>query len=174
MPCRYLTRRTKLSGQAATRRTSWEISVRSTFVTTSRTCVCVLSVLLGFVVFPTIFATPLAAQQEDSAPALTAGRILTLVKGDRAAEVQEPFRAIVVDDGRIFLTDTKKGDVLWFDENLVWKGSLAALHPARALGSPVRTVADSRGRIYVADSENRLIHWFIDDECGGSWSGRGD
>jgi len=148
--------------------------VRPTSVTTSRTCVCVLSVLLGSVVFPTMFATPLAAQQQDSAPALTAGRVLTLVKGDRAAEVKEPFRAIVVDDGRLFLTDTKKGDVLWFDRDLVWKGSLAALHPARALGSPVRTVADSRGRIYVADSENRRIHWFIDDRFGGSWSGRGD
>ena len=96
--CRYLTRRTKLSGQAVTRRTSWEISVRSTFVTTSRTCVCVLSVLLGSVGLLPTFATPLAAQQEDSAPTLTAGRILTLVKGDRAAEVREPFRAIVVDD----------------------------------------------------------------------------
>ena len=148
--------------------------MRPTFVSTSRTYACVLSFLLGSVVFLPTFATPLAAQQGDGAPSLTPGRVLTLVKGDRAAEVQEPFRAVVVDDGRLFLTDTKKGDVLWFDENLVWKGSLAALHPARALGSPVRTVADSRGRIYVADSENRRIHWFIDDQFGGSWSGRGD
>jgi len=148
--------------------------VRPTFVSTSRTYACVLSFLLGSVVFLPTFATPLAAQQGDDAPRLTPGRVLTLVKGDRAAEVQEPFRAVVVDDGRLFLTDTKKGDVLWFDEHLVWKGSLAALHPARALGSPVRTVADSRGRIYVADSENRRIHWFFEDQFGGSWSGRGD
>ncbi len=148
--------------------------MRSTPASPSRTLARALSAALGCAVFLLPFATPLAAQQGDDAVRLTPGRVLTLVKGDRAAEVREPFRAIVVDDGRLFLTDTKKGDVLWFDANLVWKGSLAALHPARALGSPVRTVADSRGRIYVADSENRRIHWFLDDEFGGSWSGRGD
>ncbi len=29
-------------------------------------------------------------------------------------------------------------------------------------------------RIYVADAENRRIHWFIDDQFGGSWNGRGE
>jgi sugar lactone lactonase YvrE/tetratricopeptide (TPR) repeat protein len=100
--------------------------------------------------------------------------VLTLVKGDRPAEVQEPYRAVVVEDGRLFLTDSRKGDVLWFDENLVWKGNLAAQHPGRDLGRPVRTVADSRGRIYVADAENRRIDWFEDGQFGGSWGGRGD
>ncbi len=139
---------------------------------TPRTFACVLSFLLGSVVL--VPSTQgLHAQDSEATLTLTPARILTLVKGDRAAEVREPFRAIVVEDGRLFLTDTRKGDVLWFDENLVWKGSLAALHPARALGSPVRTVADSRGRIYVADSENRRIHWFTGDQFGGSWNGRG-
>jgi hypothetical protein len=148
--------------------------VRPTFSSTSRILACVLSFGLGSVVFLSTFATPLAAQQAEDALRLTPARVLTLVKGDRAAEVREPYRAVVVEDGRLFLTDTRKGDVLWFDENLVWKGSLAASHPARDLGRPVRTVADSRGRIYVADAENRRIYWFEDGQFGGSWGGRGD
>lgn len=148
--------------------------MRSIHVSTSPAFVCVLSFLLGSVVFLPTFATPLAAQQEEDALRLTPARVLTLVKGDRAAEVREPYRAVVVEDGRLFLTDTRKGDVLWFDENLAWNGNLAALHPARDLGRPVRTVADSRGRIYVADAENRRIYWFEDGQFGGSWGGRGD
>lgn len=148
--------------------------MRPTFLSTSRILACVLSFGLGSVVFLSTFATPLAAQQAEDAIRLTPARVLTLVKGDRAAEVREPYRAVVVEDGRLFLTDTGKGDVLWFDENLVWRGNLAALHPARDLGRPVRTVADSRGRIYVADAESRRIHWFEDGRFGGSWGGRGD
>ena len=134
--------------------------MRSIDRSTSRTFARVPGFLLGFALFLTPFASPLAAQQ-DAGPQLTPGRVLTLVEGDRAAEVKEPSRAVVTEDGRLFLTDPDKGDVLWFDENLVWKGSLAALHPARAIGTPVRTAVDSRGRIYVADSENRRIHWFL-------------
>jgi sugar lactone lactonase YvrE/tetratricopeptide (TPR) repeat protein len=99
--------------------------------------------------------------QDTSVLGLTPARVLTLVKGDRPAEVSQPLRSLVTDDGRLFLTDPGKGDVLQFDENLVWQGSLAAAHPQRDLGRPVRTVLDSRGRIYVADADSRQI-WVID------------
>ena len=89
--------------------------MRPTFLSTSRILACVLSFGLGSVVFLSTFATPLAAQQAEDALRLTPARVLTLVKGDRAAEVREPYRAVVVEDGRLFLTDTRKGDVLWFD-----------------------------------------------------------
>jgi len=104
---------------------------------------------------------------------MTPGRILTLVKGDQPAEVREPFRAVVTDDGRLFLTDPKKGDVLWFDENLVWKGNLTALRSGGDLGRPIRTVLDSRGRIYVADSETKEILVFAEGELEGIRGGQG-
>ena len=136
-----------------------------------------LATLTGFLLVSLVLApicdTGLRGQQ-GSAPALTPDRILTLVKGDRPAEVREPYRAVMVDDGRLFLTDSRKGDVLWFDENLVWKGNLAANHPQRTLGKPVRTVVDSRGRVLVADAESREIYLFADDQLTGTWGGRGD
>ncbi len=117
---------------------------------------------------------PAHAQDRTNAAVLTPGRVLTLVKGRRPAEVQKPSRAMVANDGRLFLTDTKKADVLWYDENLIWRGNLAAAHPQRTLGRPVRTVLDSGGRIYVADSQSRLIHVFKDGVFLGSRGGRGD
>lgn len=117
---------------------------------------------------------PVFAQDRSAAAVLTPGRVLTLVKGRQTAEVREPSRALLADDGRLFLTDTKKADVLWYDENLIWRGSLAATHPNRTLGRPVRTVLDSGGRIYVADAESRLIHIFKDGVFLGSRGGRGN
>jgi DNA-binding beta-propeller fold protein YncE len=96
------------------------------------------------------------------------------VKGDRAAEVRDPYRAYLADNGRLYLTDSRKGDVLWFDENLVWKGNLAALHPSRDIGEPVRTLVDSRGRVLVADAEGRRIFVFGDGGLLAGWGGRGD
>jgi DNA-binding beta-propeller fold protein YncE len=100
--------------------------------------------------------------------------VLTLAKGDRPAEVREPYRAFLAEDGRIYLTDSRKGDVLWFDRNLVWKGNLAPLHPLGSLGEPVRTVVDSQGRILVADSKSRQILLFRDGAFAEAWGGRGD
>lgn len=142
-----------------------------------RTLVRVHRILPGFIVFFSFLASSprmLAAQGTGPAPALTPERVLTLAKGDRPAEVREPYRAIIAADGKLYLTDVRKGDVLWFDANLVWKGNLAVLHPAGTLGQPVRTVVDSRGRILVADAESRQILIFEDGKYSGAWGGRGD
>ncbi|MEN8144527.1 MAG: hypothetical protein ABFS14_06190 [Gemmatimonadota bacterium] len=117
---------------------------------------------------------PAFAQEESANAVLTPGRVLTLVKGRQPAEVREPSRALLADDGRLFLTDTKKADVLWYDENLIWRGNLAAAHPDRTLGKPIRTVLDSGGRIYVADADSRRIHVFKDGTFLGSRGGRGN
>jgi tetratricopeptide (TPR) repeat protein len=106
-------------------------------------------------------------------PSMESGRVLTLVKGDQPAQVREPYRAVVADDGRLFLTDPKKGDVLWFDENFVWKGNLATLRPSGDLGKPIRTVLDSRGRIYVADADTREILVFADGALADVRGGQG-
>ena len=139
---------------------------------TPRVIAAVLGFLLGSFVLTPVYGAGLLGQ-EGVPLSFTPDRILTLVKGDRPAEVKEPYRAVVVEDGRLFLTDSRKGDVLWFDENMVWKGNLAAVHPKGTLGEPVRTVADSRGRILVADAESRQIFLFVEDQLTGTWGAIG-
>ena len=142
-----------------------------------RTLARVPGILLGSAILLGILSSSprsLRAQEQGTVPTLTPERVLTLAKGDRPAEAREPYRALLAADGRIYLTDSRKGDVLWFDRNLVWKGNLAPLHPQGSLGEPVRTVVDSQGRILVADSKSRQIFLFRDGAYAGAWGGRGD
>lgn len=90
------------------------------------------------------------------------GRSLVLVEGKRPAEVDEPVRVVTAPDGRLFLVDRGKEDVLGFDANRVWKRNLSGLLGGDRFDDPIRAVVDSEGRVHVAEAGTGTV-WVLDD-----------
>ncbi len=109
---------------------------------------------------------PLASQSQLPTP--EPGRALVLVKGRQPAEVDAPVRVEIAPDGRLFLVDRGKDDVLSFDVNRVWQGNLSGSLGGERFDDPLRAVADSRGRVHVAEAGTSTI-WVLE---GGAAVGR--
>jgi len=119
------------------------------------------------------YSAPVRAQNLPP-PILSPGRGITLVEGDQPSEVKKPSRILLAPDGRLFLTDHDKRDVLWFDENFVWQGSLQSWLGGERFERPIRTRVDSQGRVLVADEDERAIWVLAEGSVVDKIGGKGD
>jgi tetratricopeptide (TPR) repeat protein len=107
-------------------------------------------------------------------PRLTAARSVLLTEGNQPAQVREPTRIFLAQNGHLYLTDRRKGDVLWYDENFVWRGVLSSRISEASFDDPVRTRVDSNGRILVAEGGTGTIWVLGERDMEARFGGRGN
>ena len=118
-----------------------------------------------------LVAAPPAARSQLPSP--EPGRALVLIEGRRPAEVDEPVRVHAAPDGRLFVVDRGKDDVLGFDAHRVWQGNLSGWLGGDRFDDPLRAVVDSRGRVHVAEAGTGTIWVLADGAAVRRVGGRG-